>query len=111
MCKQAGSKALCSHPYMVLPHHFNHNRLQQTMPATLSPNQFIHELNFCSTLSKKGAFLSMGWLTFDSLNAQEFYQDENAVRELLAEHIEYSRNDKSARIIDIELIIHSDAPG
>ncbi len=53
----------------------------------------------------------MGWLTFDSLNAQEFYQDENAVRELLAEQIEYSHNDKSARIIDIELIIHSDAPG
>lgn len=52
----------------------------------------------------------MGWLTIDSVNADEYYQDENAVRQLLAEQIEYSHNDKSARIIDIEIIIHSDAP-
>jgi hypothetical protein len=52
----------------------------------------------------------MGWLTIDSVNAEEYYQDEDAVRQLLAEEIEYSQSQNSARIIDIEIIIHSDAP-
>lgn len=43
----------------------------------------------------------MGWLIIDSVNAQEYYQNEVALRELLASEIEYSEGSVSHRIIDI----------
>ena len=53
----------------------------------------------------------MGWLIIDSVNAQEYYQNEVALRELLASEIEYSEGSVSHRIIDIEIVNYDDAPG